>query len=210
MLLRILDDGRTRIVDWSKDDWLATRDCNFGLTILLFQVLPRVPSIVISPTTLEPFQNSINTMTLTLFGAVSDALYLVADAIRVQSREKNEASQWDIEKQFCLTLRATLESARAWSSSDGGFLHDQELNMLLQAALEPLLTVFDVLEPYINDLRRGCEDDAYKEDIAQMERTLEQSVMVHIKGLTTQVSRLTRGINALLLLFIMYVFSSRI
>lgn len=79
--------------------------------------------------------------------------------------------------------------------------------MLLQAALEPLLTVYDVLEPYINDLRQGCEDDAYREDITQMELTLEQSVMGPIKGLTTQVSELVRGINTLLLLFIMYVFS---
>lgn len=148
-----------------------------------------------------------DTVTVTLFHAVSSALYLVADAIRIQSRDRSETSQWDLEKQFCLSLRATLESARAWSSSDGRFSHDQELNMLLQAALEPLLTVYDVLEPYINDLRQGCEDDAYREDITQMELTLEQSVMGPIKGLTTQVSELVRGINTLLLLFIMYVFS---
>ncbi|KAF9693814.1 hypothetical protein EKO04_008126 [Ascochyta lentis] len=74
--------------------------------------------------------------------------------------------------------------------------------MLLQAALEPLLTVYDVLEPYINDLRQGCEDDAYGEDIKQMKLTLEQSVIGPIMGLTTQVSELVRGINTLLLLFI--------
>jgi hypothetical protein len=144
---------------------------------------------------------------ITLFIAVSNALYLVADSIRIHSQNRKEVTPWNDEKQFCLSLRATLESARAWSSSDGGFSYDQELNMLLQAVLEPLLKVYDVLEPYINDLRQGCEDDAhmYPDDIRRMELTLERSVMEPIIGLTKDVSELVRGINTLLLLFIMYV-----
>lgn len=143
----------------------------------------------------------------TLFDGVSIALSLVADAIRVLSKHRSEASQWKLERQFCLDLRATLDSAKAWCSSDGGFSHDQELNILIQATFEPLLTMYDALEPYINDLRHGCEDDAYRKNITILELTLRHSVMGLIKGLRTRISELVRRINFLLLLFIMYVVS---
>jgi hypothetical protein len=144
---------------------------------------------------------------MNLIDAVRVLLLTIAEAVGVQAIDNQVVSSRNIEKRFCLSLQATLESAIAWSSSDGGFSHDQELNVLLQAVLEPLLTVYDLLAPCLNKLRPDCEDDAYEGDIAQMELTLKRSVMEPITELRTQVHKFLPGINTLLLSFIMYVFA---
>ncbi|KAK8023810.1 hypothetical protein PG993_011876 [Apiospora rasikravindrae] len=135
-------------------------------------------------------------------------LATVAKAIQVCQKRENVNIEWKSEKAFCSRLQLTLESIIECSPIDESFKHSQELGLLVQAVLQHLPHFYDVIAPCIHNLQSACEPYPSQEAIAQLASQLRKLVVQAVQTLRDQVDRYLKGINTLLLLYIIDILSS--